>query len=101
MPDAPRLTVSDNSAAKRFEAHADGELVGVLEYIPLDGKIVATHTEVTAEQEGKGVGSQLVAEVVAQLRRDGRLLQPLCPYVAAWLRRHPDEADVVDRSTPH
>ena len=97
----PTVMVSDHPEAQRFEAHADGELVGYIEYIPLPGKIIATHTEVFEQHEGKGIGSALVRNMVAQLRADGRLLQPMCPYVASWLRRHPDETDVVDATTPH
>lgn len=95
------LTITDNPDVRRFDAHLDGELVGFMEYIPLVGKIIATHTEVSPEHEGKGYGSQLVRGVIAHLRSDGRLMQPMCPYVTSWLRRHPEEADVVDRSTQH
>ena len=96
----PTVTVSDRPEAKRFVAHADGELVGYIEYIPLPGKIIATHTEVLEQYQGQGMGSEIIAGMVAQLRADGRLLQPLCPYVTAWLRRHPNESDVVDPASP-
>lgn len=95
------LTVVDAPDRRRFEGYLDGELVGVVEYIPLPGKIIATHTEVEPAYEGQGVGSQLVAQVLDRLRAEERLVQPLCPYVTAWLRRHPEYADVVDTSTPH
>ena len=100
MTGTPTVTVSEHPEAERFEAHADGELVGFIQYIPSPGKIIAAHTEVFPEHEGKGIGSQLVEEMVAQLRADGRQLQPRCSYVAAWLQRHPDETDVVDPATP-
>lgn len=95
------VQVSDNGDAQRFEAYVDGELAGVMEYIPLEGKVIATHTEVAPAFEGKGVGSSLVAGALEQLRASERLVQPLCPYVAGYLRRHPEFADVVDRTTPH
>jgi uncharacterized protein len=93
--------VTDNPEAKRFEAHADGDLLGVVEYIPLPGKIIATHTEVGEQYEGRGVGSRLVAGMLEQLRADGRQVQPLCAYVASYLRRHDEYRDVIDGSTPH
>ncbi len=95
------VQVTDKSDAKRFEAHVGGELAGVIEYIPLPGKIIATHTEVLPGFEGEGVASTLIAAMLRQLRADGRLIQPLCPYVAAYLRRHPEYADVIDTTTPH
>lgn len=101
MSNTSPLKVTERADTTRFEAHLDGELVGFVDYIALPGKIIATHTEIAEEHEGKGYGSQLVAGMVAQLRTDGRLLQPLCPYVTDWLRRHPEVADVIDRSTPH
>lgn len=100
MADAPAPVVTDAPERRRFEAHIDGELIGFVDYIPLPGKVIATHSQVAEEHEGKGYGSQLVRGMVELLRADGRLLQPLCPYVGAWLRRHPDEADVVDPTTP-
>ena len=95
------LPGTDTPEATRFAARLGEELVGVLEYIPLDGKIIATHTEVDPAHEGQGIGSRFVAATLDQLRADGRLVQPLCPYVTAWLRRHPDYSDVVDPTTPH
>ena len=95
------VRVTDNPARKRFEGFIGDELVGVIEYIPLDGKVIATHTEVEPAYEGQGVGSRLVAGALQLLRDDGRLVQPLCPYVTAYLRRHPEYADVVDTSAPH
>ena len=95
------VRVTDNPEAKRFEAHAGDELLGVIEYIPLPGKVIATHTEVSEEYEGQGVGSRLVAGALDLLRDDGRLVQPMCSYVAAFLRKHDEYADVVDPDSPH
>ena len=98
---AADVQVTDNSEAERFEARVDGELAGVLQYIPLPGKVIATHTEVAPEFEGRGVGSTLVATALEQLRADGRLVQPMCPFVTEFLRRHREYDDVVDPTTPH
>ena len=100
MSREPALAIADNPEAKRFEGRVDGELVGVVEYIPLPGKVIATHTEVPKAHEGKGIASQLVAGVIDHLRAEGRLLQATCPYVSSWLRRHPEAWDVVDPNTP-
>ena len=96
-----KVQVVDNPERTRFEGFVGDELVGIVEYIPLDDKIVATHTEVLSELEGQGIGSQLVAGALEILRLEGRRVQPLCPYVTAYLRRHPEYNDVVDTSTPH
>ena len=101
MANESDLRVVENPDAKRFEGYLGDDLVGVIEYIPLSGKIIATHTEVEQAFEGQGIGSKLVAGALGQLRADGRSVQPLCPYVTAYLRRHPEWADVVDSTTPH
>lgn len=101
MSTTSTLMVTERADATRFEAHLDGELVGFVDYIVLPGKVIATHPEIAEEHEGKGYGSQPVVGMVDQLRADGRPLQPLCPYVTDWLPRHPEVADVIDRSTPH
>ena len=95
------VTVVDNPAEQRFEGYLDGELVVVTEYIPLPGKVIATHTETMPRFEGQGLASRLVAGMIEQLRADGRLLQPQCPYVNAWLKRHPEARDVVDPESPY
>lgn len=99
MANEPDVHVVDNPAAKRFEGYLGDDLVGVVEYIPLQGKVIATHTEVGEAFEGRGIGSRLVAGVLGQLRSEGRSVQPLCPYVAAFLpasgvgrRRRPGDA---------
>jgi predicted GNAT family acetyltransferase len=52
--------------------------------------------------EGTGVGSQLVRGALDDLRVRGLRLVPLCPFVAAYVRRHPEYADLVatDPATP-
>ena len=95
------LRVIDNPGEKRFEGYLGDELVGIVEYIPLEGKVIATHTEVLQQIEGQGIGSRLVAGMLDLLRDESRLVQPMCPYVKKFLRRHAEYDDVVDKSTPH
>lgn len=101
MTTADEVIVVDNPEHDRFEARLDGKVVGFTDYIPLPDKIIATHTEVSPDLKGRGIGSRLVRGMIDVLRDDGRLLQPLCPYVADYLRRHDDQADVIDPATPH
>lgn len=53
------------------------------------------HTEVTPDREGEGLASRLVQHVVDDTVAAGRAVVPVCPYVAAWLDRHPEHADHV------
>ena len=87
------VVVRDAEAASRYEALIDGELAGVLEYRRnASDALLLIHTEVLPEFEGQGVASKLVHEVLADIRARGLKLEPLCPYVVAYIKRHPDEA---------
>ena len=60
-----------------------------------DDVITFTHTEVDPEFEGQGVGSALARYALDQAREAGLRVRPLCPFIARWIRRHPDYADLV------
>lgn len=79
----------DNEENKQYEFHIDGDLARI-EYIKAQGKIFLTHTEVPARFEGKGIGSALVKQVLDDIQQKGLSLVPLCPFVAAYINRHPE-----------
>jgi uncharacterized protein len=87
--------IEDNPAARRFEILVDGALAGFTAYQPRDGVLVFTHTEVDAGFQGRGVGGALVRGTLDQLRERGTRIVPRCPFVAAFLTRHPEYADLV------
>lgn len=91
--------LKDNTQRSRFELETDGKL-GIVEYQPIDNETIAlTHTEIDPSQEGKGVGSKLVEEVLQFVEEQNLKVVPLCPFVSAYLKRHPDWNRVV--STTH
>jgi len=63
---------------------------------------VLVHTDVATSVEGSGVGSALVAGALDDIRARGLRVVPVCPFVAAYVRRHPGYADLVapDPATP-
>lgn len=96
MTDAqPDLVVTDAPQRGRFEISADGRLAGFCEYTLIDGIITYTHTEVFAEFSGRGVGGTLAAAALDAARRQGLFVRPVCPYVAAFINRHREYADLV------
>lgn len=85
------VEVADNPELGRYEVHVDGELAGFAQY-RLDGRrIVIFHAEVDPAFEGRGVGSQLAKTTLDQLRERGLDLIPRCPFIAHYVRSHPDE----------
>ena len=90
--------VRDAPDRSRYEVGVDGELAGFAEYRDLDGARVFTHTEVFDAFEGPGVGSALAQGALDNVCRSGRRLVALCPFIAAYIERHDEYADLVDRS---
>jgi predicted GNAT family acetyltransferase len=91
----PELDIHDNRAKGLIEAYEDGRVTGRIAYFTLDATpaaLVAVHTVVEPEHEGKGIGGALVREFYAMARREGVPLVTLCPYAATWAERHRDEA---------
>ena len=86
--------VHDNTARQRFELSEQGE-TAIAAYSREGDAIVFTHTEVPAALEGKGVGTRLVQGALAQVRAAGLKVVPACSFVAAYVERHPDEADLA------
>ena len=58
--------------------------------------IIADHTGVPKAAEGGGVGKALVERLEEDARAEGVKIVPLCPYVNAMRRRHPEWADVFN-----
>ncbi|MEU8262129.1 GNAT family N-acetyltransferase [Micromonospora sp. NPDC048999] len=87
--------VEDDPAKRRFEILVDDALAGFTEYLPRNGVLVFTHTEVDERYRGMGIGEALVRGTLDQLRERGDRLVPQCPFVAAFIQRHPEYADLV------
>ena len=89
------LEVVDNPEASRYEALLGDRVAGFSEYLVKPGRLVFTHTIVEPEFEGRGFGSKLVREELDDVRRRGLKVTPLCPFVRAFIRRHPEYQDLV------
>lgn len=94
------VEVVDVPERQRFEALVDGTLVGFAAYQTTSEMVVFTHTEVDSSVEGQGVGGALVRGALDQVRGAGLRVLPICPFVQAWIGRHPDYADLDYRRPP-
>ena len=91
-------TFTDNAGLHRYEALGDGALAAYAEYNLLgenDSIIMFTHTEVLPAHEGKGMGSRLARHVLDRARQDGRQVIPVCPFMAGYIRKHPEYIPLV------
>jgi predicted GNAT family acetyltransferase len=102
VADPNGATVLDNPAELRYELRVDGEPAGLIRYRTEPGVVVLVHTEVFPSAEGRGLGSRLVAGALDDIRARGLKVVPLCPFAAAYVRRHPEYGDLVvpDPATP-
>jgi predicted GNAT family acetyltransferase len=91
----PELRVVDNPAERRYEALVGDQPAGIVTYRLRPGQIVLLHTEVLPAFEGRGIGSRLAAGVLDDARSRGLSVVPRCPFIAAYIRRHPVYADLV------
>ena len=89
------VLVADNPARRRFEILVDGGLAGFAAYRVRDGLIVFTHTEIDDAFQGKGVGAQLAAGALDQVRERGEKVELQCPFMAAFVKRHTENQDLV------
>jgi predicted GNAT family acetyltransferase len=83
------ITIEHDAALGRFSTLVHGHLC-VCDYRLRDGVMVMTHTEVAPELEGQGIASELVRAALAHAREHGLKVRPLCSYVQAYMRRHPE-----------
>ena len=91
----PRIL--DNAEGERYEVWLGDERAGVIEYETTPDAVKLIHTEIAPAFEGHGLGSRVIAGALQDIRRRGLKLVPICPFVRAYLRRHPEEQDLVDR----
>ena len=90
-----QVGVVDNPAQLRYELRLGDVLAGYLAYRAEPGTLVLVHTDVDPAYEGRGLGSRLIGGALDDIRARGLLMVPLCPFVAAYVRRHPEYADLV------
>lgn len=88
------LTVIDNPAEHRYEARVGDELA-IITYRRTSDRITFLHTEVPPAMEGHGIAGKMARIALDDARAQGLAVVPRCPYVAAYIRRHREYADLV------
>lgn len=94
------VAVTDAADRDRYEAHAgdDGALAGILQYRRRPELIALVHTEVVPAFEGQGIGGALARFALEDARASGTAVLPFCPFVNAYIQRHPEYAELVPES---
>ena len=85
------LVIADHPQAQQYQTKLDGRVVAFAEYRLVSNAILFTHTEVSEDLEGQGVGSQLIRWALEDVKSRGLMIVPMCPFVAAFIQRHLEE----------
>lgn len=85
--------VSDNTAMSRFELDLDGT-VAFIDYHRTGDRLYLDHAEVPTALRGHGAGGRLVQATLELARARGERVVPVCPFVKAFMHRHPEFAEL-------
>ncbi|MFC3492134.1 GNAT family N-acetyltransferase [Glycomyces rhizosphaerae] len=87
-------------AERLYEIAVDGARAGLTAYRDRGDQRIFYHTEVDKASARQGLASTLVEQALTDARAAGRRIVPVCPYVARFIKKHPEFADAVDQPTP-
>ena len=87
--------VVDNADAGRFELKSGDEVLGYTDYSVADGVMTLPHTVVDEAYSGQGHAGTIVSAALDSARERGLKVRPVCSYVASYIKKHPEYADLV------
>lgn len=92
-------TVEDRPSELRYVLLDEGTEIGEEAYVDTGDERILFHTLVAESHAGKGLASVLVRAVMRDIVDRGMKVVPVCPYVKAWLPKHPEYAEYVVKPT--
>lgn len=92
-----QLELVKNDDKHRFEMDVDG-YTAIIEFNQNQNKIILIHTEVPAELEGRGAATAIIEKALDYIEKNHLKLIPLCPFVVAYIKRHPEWKRILDES---
>lgn len=84
-----------NDEKSRYEILQGGQVVGFAEFRPVGDAVMLPHTEIEQGHEGEGLGSQLAKFALDNVKTEGKRVIPMCPFIAGYIRRHPEYTELV------
>jgi hypothetical protein len=92
-PGENEIVVRDNASEHRYDILVDGDLAGFAVYRDEPGRRIFVHTKVDPDYEGQGIGSSLARGALEDARARGLATVARCPFIAAYVARHPEFAN--------
>ena len=99
MNPTPDSVVRKNDALHRYELLVDGDVAAFSEYNVMANGLLFTHTEVLPRYEGRGFSSKLIGAALDDVRRMNKHAIPVCPFVAAFFRKHAEYVDLLSEDS--
>lgn len=93
---AADVELIDQAERARYEVRVGGRVAGFAMYRREPGRTVFTHTIVKPDYEGQGLGSRLAKFALDDTVARGDRIVPECPFIRAYLERHPAYEASVD-----
>ncbi|HEY9329724.1 MAG TPA: GNAT family N-acetyltransferase [Streptomyces sp.] len=93
-------TVRRVDARHRYEIEVGDSAAGLTAYRDRGDQRVFYHTEIDDAFAGQGLAAVLVQQALTDVRAGGMRIVPVCPYVAKFLEKHGEFADITDPVTP-
>jgi predicted GNAT family acetyltransferase len=96
MSEQPVMDVAKNADLSRYEARIGGVVAGFSAYRVEGNRVVFTHSLVGDEWAGNGVGSAVARFALDDVVASGQEITPICPFITAYIRKHPEYVPSVD-----
>jgi len=95
--DQPDPPIEHNVAQHRFEIHFPEGIATLKYHYDAAGRLNLDHTGVPPAQQHHGVAARLAETALDFAKAQNLKVVPVCPYVIAYLKEHPEFAPLVDR----
>jgi low temperature requirement protein LtrA/predicted GNAT family acetyltransferase len=95
-PAEVRIEIWDDPGNRQYTAEVDGQLAGKAEYRLRGETYLFVHTEVDPQFRGLGVANRLARFALDDVREHGRTLVAICPFISAFIKRHPEYDAIVN-----
>ncbi|MGX7681136.1 GNAT family N-acetyltransferase [Jatrophihabitans sp. DSM 45814] len=87
---AEAVQLTKNTEGSRYELRLDGTLVSLADYYERAETVVIPHAETLPAYGGRGLAGQLVRFALDDIAAQGKKVEPVCPFVAAYIGQNPE-----------
>jgi len=91
------ISLVKNESKKRFEIKVNGHFA-FINYGETENQIALVHTEAEPALAGTGAAAAVVEKTLQYIKESGKKLLPFCPYVFAFIKKHPEWKVIVDEN---